>query len=293
MKKILIIGGSGYIGSKLFDFLKIKYSVDTIDLEWFGKSLNPKNIKKDYKNLSKDFLKKYNVIILLAGHSTVKMCSNKMLESFENNVGNFISLLNKIKNQKLIYTSSYRVYGSGLHMFSEDSSLPVQTTYYDLTKSIIDSYATQSNINYFGLRMATVNGFSPKLRINQVINKLFIQALRDRKIEIINPSLKFSVLGIDDLCRAIDTIISTKANKGIYNLASFSCSIEMIGKEIKKTFSDIKVTTKKNNKKPLGTRVSTKKFEKEFGFKFKDNLPGLINSLSDNFSKIKYEIKDK
>ena len=38
MKKILIIGGNGYIGSKLYEhLLNLNYDVTNIDLGWFGK----------------------------------------------------------------------------------------------------------------------------------------------------------------------------------------------------------------------------------------------------------------
>ena len=48
MGRILIIGGCGYIGSQLFVYLKNKgYKVDTVDLEWYGNYVNPKNFKTD------------------------------------------------------------------------------------------------------------------------------------------------------------------------------------------------------------------------------------------------------
>ena len=51
MKKILVTGGCGYIGSAIYNNLKDKYIVDTVDLEWFGNYTNPNNIKKDFDEL--------------------------------------------------------------------------------------------------------------------------------------------------------------------------------------------------------------------------------------------------
>jgi UDP-glucose 4-epimerase len=51
MKNILIIGGSGYIGSRLYDYLlNFGYKVTNMDLCWFGKTHN-EIIVDDYKNI--------------------------------------------------------------------------------------------------------------------------------------------------------------------------------------------------------------------------------------------------
>ena len=63
MSKLLIIGGNGYIGTKLYQYLisyqgGTEYLVDVIDTCWFGKSIE-ETIVKDYKTMSKEF---YTVI---------------------------------------------------------------------------------------------------------------------------------------------------------------------------------------------------------------------------------------
>ena len=44
IKKILIIGGCGYVGSALYKYLTKNYAVDTLDLEWYGNFVNKDNI---------------------------------------------------------------------------------------------------------------------------------------------------------------------------------------------------------------------------------------------------------
>ena len=60
MKKILLIGGCGYIGSALYLHLKkMNYDVHTVDLEYFGNfngNQNLSNFKTDYDLLSKKYL---------------------------------------------------------------------------------------------------------------------------------------------------------------------------------------------------------------------------------------------
>jgi len=107
MKKTLIIGGCGYIGSRLFNFLKRKdYDVTSLDLELFGNPNIP-NTKANYDVLTKEDIARFDNVILLAGHSSVKMCESNMIGCFRNNVQYFVELLSKIsENQKFIYASS-------------------------------------------------------------------------------------------------------------------------------------------------------------------------------------------
>ena len=51
MSNILIIGGNGYVGTQLYNYLD--YNVDVIDTCWFGKTIED-TIVDDYKTMSKE-----------------------------------------------------------------------------------------------------------------------------------------------------------------------------------------------------------------------------------------------
>lgn len=281
-EKVIIIGGCGYIGSALYSHLvSKKYAVDTVDLEWYGNYSNPNNIRKDYIKLTRDFLSQYDVVILLAGYSSVAMCSN-MKKAFKNNVFNFIHLLNSLKNQKFIYASSSTVYGSLNVMYAtEEYDRYLPTNYYDLSKKEIDYYAQLSDVNFFGLRFGTVNGYSPNLRTDLMINKMYAVAKKEKKLKVFNPSLKRPILGINDLCRAVETIIKKNGKKGIYNVASFNTSVEEIATQVSK---NLKVKMEiVNGPLPLyDFTISSDKFRNEFGFKFRDTIATIVETLKIN-----------
>lgn len=282
--KILIIGGCGYIGSRLYQYLKLnKYAVDTLDIEWFGNCINLRNYKKNYSEISEKFLKKYNVVILLAGHSSIKMCESNYLYSFENNVYNFVKLLGKLTTQKFIYASSSSIYGKTNKInVTENYNLYLPTNYYDLTKKVIDYYAQLSKLNYFGLRLGTVCGYSPNLRSDVMINKMVETGKSKKTIYIYNARVFRPILGIEDFCRAVEVIIIKDKPKGIYNLASFNASVKQVSEEVSNILNGVKI-------KNMGTfpgfynfSVNTKKFEKVFNFKFKDDVQTIVDGLLKN-----------
>ena len=104
LKRTLIIGSGGYIGSRLMKEMQ----ATGVDINWFKKG--KKDV--DFKDLTRDYYSEFDNIILLAGHSSVKMSEGGLNSCFNNNVRNFIDLIEKLDKQKLIYASSSSVYGS-------------------------------------------------------------------------------------------------------------------------------------------------------------------------------------
>lgn len=295
-KKILIIGGCGYIGTRLRPHLEQKFSVSTLDTEWYGNFSSKENIKKDMMYHTAEQISKYDVIILLAGHSSVKMCEDNLLGTFKNNVANFVSLLSKIqKDQMLIYASSSSVYGdTGSKIVDESYSMFKPNNYYDLSKHEIDSYAELSDKVYFGLRFGTVNGYSPNLRNDIMINAMTYNAIENKKIFCFNPEVNRPILGISDLCRAIETIIEkgSKDNRGVYNLASFNSNAKDIAAGVSNitgaelVISDKppeKITNVKLQAKAYDFLIKSEKFEKEFDFEFSETVESITQSIVDNY----------
>lgn len=286
MKKILIIGGCGYIGSALFIFfLKKKYYVDTVDLEWYGNVVNKDNIRKDYSSLSRKFLNNYDVIILLAGYSSVKMTLRRPRSAFKNDVEHFVSILHKLSSQKFIYASSSSIYGNTqMKNATEEYDRYSPLNYYDLHKKIIDNYAQISGLDYYGLRLGTVCGYSPHLRIDLMINAMYDSAIKIGKIAVRTPKTNRPILGIDDLSRVVETIIEHKSCPGIYNIASFNATVNVVSRDIEKLIGGVKIIVEES-KSVYNFSVSTKKFESIYQFKFTDTIETIMRSLQKNYKK--------
>tara|TARA_R110001583_G_scaffold94110_2_gene237507 strand:- start:629 stop:1594 length:966 start_codon:yes stop_codon:yes gene_type:complete len=306
MKKILLIGSNGYIGTLLYKKLNEIYDITCIDDCWFDPPSNKVDtIKKDFNSLKKDFIQKYDVVILLAGHSSVKMCEGEFSNAFNNNVTNFINLLQKLnKNQKFIYASSSSVYGSvGGKTVSEKYYGFKPYNQYDISKHTIDLYAEKSDIEYYGLRFGTVCGYSPTMRNDVMINAMTCSAIEDNEIKLYIKNIMRPVLGINDLCRAIKSIIECKEDKrGLYNLASFNKTAEQIAYEVSEVTKipvveyeadPTQINNQKSQTKCYNFSISTKKFKKEFNFQFNESVESITKSIIDNYSKIKLTTRNK
>jgi UDP-glucose 4-epimerase len=281
-KKILIVGGCGYIGSRLISFFdKEHFEIKVLDNQMNGDPLKINNYKVDYKNLTTRTLKKFDYIIFLAAHSSVKACNDDITGAVENNIINTKKLVDKIKNVKkvnFIFASSAAIYNGVNGLAKEDLNINFKPNQlYDVSKYYIENYITENLKKYYILRFSTVSGFSPNQNNDLIINKMYLDSIKNRKITVINPNTRKSVLFIDDLCKAIVKITKTKKKFGIYNLSSLNLKIIQIAKKIANT-NKSKIVIKKGQTH-YSFFCSNKKFSKNFKFKFISDFKLMIESF--------------
>ena len=297
-EKLLIIGGCGYIGSFLAESLN--YDIKIVDLNLFNFKTSHNNIICDYNLLDTNFLKKFDHIILLAGHSSVRMCDGNSSGVFNNNVTNFINLLEKIcPSQTFIYASSASVYGnSQKNIVNENEELSFPYNMYDFTKQSIDSYITinKKSLRIFGLRFGTVNGYSPHLRNDVMLNSMAYNAIIKNEVVLYNSETRRSILGLNDLKNCIEKILkNNKKVGGIYNLSSFTKTAgEMattVGKKLNVNITTV-VPSEQNLKNMNEKLISSKynfgldcsKFSKDFDYVFTDTIDTIVDGLSINWN---------
>jgi nucleoside-diphosphate-sugar epimerase len=275
---ILIIGGCGYVGSQLSQHLqRLGFETESVDLELFGSQ--PGNRKQDYRTLSPAYLDRFDRIVMLAAHSSVRMATSEPDAAFRNNIVGFGELLEKIDHQRLLYASSASVYsGVGADPVDESWSAFEVGNIYDFSKFSNDCLAKFSGKNAIGLRFGTVNGPSPNLRTDIMINKMVLTALRDKVVRIGNPEVHRPILGINDLCRAIAELLVQEQVHGVYNLASFNATVSEIGHCIA-DLMEVPVELVP----PSATydfSMSCNRLMRELNFDFQDTLPGLVSRLT-------------
>jgi nucleoside-diphosphate-sugar epimerase len=292
MKKILLVGSNGYIGSRLYDFLKEKYQFSIIDsnIKKADKKFNP-FIALDYRNLDEKFLSQFEVCVWLAGHSSVSMSIQDPTGCLENNL---IGLINfsKIYKGQLIYASSGSVYSNASNeLFSEESSINyVPSNMYDFTKITFDNYLmlmkNTNNIkmkNFVGIRFGTVVGASKNIRKELLLNKMIFDGLKTKQINLSNPTVLRPVLFIEDLIRAIEKIIENEKdyNSEIYNLCSLNLTMEAYAKAVS---SMLKVPINRlPNIKTYNFGMSNEKFKNKYNFEFTKDLTVIIKNIKNKY----------
>ena len=201
----------------------------------------------------------------------------------------FSNLVEKLNSEQvLIYASSCSVYGNGNKVLTENDKLESPLNNYDFSKQALD-YITNLSINKrcVGLRFGTVNGYSPNLRTDLVINAMTLSSLEQNKIFVSNGNIRRSLLGIDDLCNAIEKIMITKNIKSdVYNIISCSYAIVELAKKIQ-SINGCELVVNDSLSTSYSFTVTNEKFESEFKFKFVDTVDSIYRNLIDNIDQIK------
>lgn len=279
MKKgILLLGGCGYIGSAVHYYLKDKYTVDTVDLEWFGNYNNPKNIKEDFATLTSEFLDYYDVIFHTASNSSVPLCKD-IYDSFDNNVIKFLALTKKLKKQKFIYASSSCVYVESDGTPKVETELSPPTDGLTLSKTTIDNIMPLLDVEYYGLRFGSVNGWAPNMRTDLMINSMTTSALRKGEVNVFNAHAHRPIVSTQDIARSIEAIIESDDKRGIYNVASFNLNIGEIGKRVA-DYNRVPLVDK-GTSLTYDFTISSEKFKKAFNFEFDSTVESIVQSILD------------
>tara|TARA_Y100001970_G_scaffold292668_1_gene435024 strand:- start:10976 stop:11911 length:936 start_codon:yes stop_codon:yes gene_type:complete len=307
MSKVLITGGAGYIGSMLAtELISLGHEVTVVDLLKYDKSsLNHlysnkkfKLIIKDIrnKNLIKKLLKKNEYIIPLAALVGAPLCEKN---KFAARTTNLIAIKNickySTKKNKIIFLTSNSGYGIGeKNKFCDESSPLRPISLYGRTKCEAES-EVQKTRNYVCFRLATVFGYSFRMRTDLLVNNFVFNSIKNKKLTIFEPHFRRNFIHIRDVVKGIIFTMNnfSKMKKNVFNLGLSSANITkiMLAKKIKKQFKQLKITIVKNRTDPdqRDYFVSNNKIEKK-GFKanisLDDGIAELLNVLKYNKNKI-------
>ena len=300
MKKfnILITGGAGYIGSMLSTkLINLGNKVTVIDiLEYDTRSLSHLYLDKNFtfirrdvrdKNFMKKIIRKFDYVIPLAGLVGAPLCEKRKKDAKEINfevVKDLVSFLSK--KQKIIFTNSNSGYGIGSKTTFCDENSPLNPiSLYGRTK--VEAEKVVMNFpNSISFRLATVFGYSYRMRTDLLLNNLVLLSLRDKKLEIFESNFRRNFIHVNDVCDGIVFAIYNfkKLKSNVFNLGMSKANItkyEMV-KKIKKYIKNLKIKKIHNVKDPdkRDYFVSNKKIEKK-GFKAKIDIDeGIIELIN-------------
>jgi nucleoside-diphosphate-sugar epimerase len=291
--KILVAGGAGYVGSALVPkLLERGYEVDVVDLLWFGNNLpaDVEVLQKDIMDLEPDDVAGYDQVIFLAGLSNDPMADFAPGINFASNAAApaFLAYLAKRAGVKrYVYGSTCSVYGYTVNELYDETSPAVSSYAYGISKLQGERGCMQiqdDDFSVIALRQGTICGYSPRMRLDLVVNTMTKTALTSGRIVVNNPAIWRPILSIDDAVAAY--VRSVEANleiSGIFNVASGNYTIGELGDYVKEVLDDElghRVDLEIKNVQDLRNyKVSIDKAMRVLSFKPKHDVESIVRSL--------------
>jgi nucleoside-diphosphate-sugar epimerase len=300
MKKILITGGAGYIGSILVtELVKLNFQVTVLDdLYYSSNSLNHLFLFKNFNfirgdvrdnSLIKKIIKDKDIVIPLAALVGAPLCEKKKKDAVEINFNSVDFIVRSLsKNQKIIYMNSNSGYGVGeKNKFCTEESLLKPISLYGKTKVDAENSVMQFS-NSISFRLATVFGASYRMRTDLLLNFFVYNAVKHKLITVFEPKFRRNFIHVRDVTKGIIFAINNfyKMRSNVYNLGLSNANITKIdlAKKVKHYIGDVKICIINNSKDPdkRDYFVSNKKIE-QMGFVADFALEMGIKELSEIF----------
>lgn len=205
MEKILITGGAGYKGIILTQkLLERGYMVTILDNFMYGyepvlhlaTNSNLTIRKGDIRNKIEK-LKEYDIIFHLAGISGFPACASNPHSAHLINVEATRLLADNLgKEQLLINASTTSLYGKSGEPCNESTPVdPVST--YAMTKLEAEKILSGKG-NVINLRFATIFGFSPKMRMDLMVNDFVYKAVKEGVLVLFDSYAKRTFMHVKD-----------------------------------------------------------------------------------------------
>ncbi len=211
MKRVLITGGAGYIGSVLTPLLLSRgYHVTVIDMLHYSQSSllgcclheHFTFIKGDCasEELIKREVAKADIVIPLAAIVGAPACArNPALAKMVNYDAVEYVLKHTSKSQKILFPNTNSGYGIGEKdaLCTEESPLRPVSLYgqlkVEIEKKLLDSGRAVT------VRLATVFGVSPRMRIDLLVNDFVYRAVNDRFVVLFEEHFKRNYIHVYDV----------------------------------------------------------------------------------------------
>jgi len=302
MKKIIVIGGAGYVGCQLVpELIKKNYEVTVFDLMIYGNNLpiNSKNldiVQGDVRDIEKlkFSLKNQDAVIHLACISNDPSFELNPKLGREINFDCFKPLVLASKEQgvkRFIYASSSSVYGvKDTSEVTEESSLEPLTDYSKFKAQCEDVLLSNTDANFIGtiIRPATVCGYSPRQRLDLVVNILTNFAYHKKKIKIFGGSQLRPNIHISDMVDSYICLLNgeiSKVSNQIFNVGFENYSVEKLALMVKENIQEnieLEYTKSDDNR---SYHISSKKISDILNFKPNKNINEAIKDLIVAFDK--------
>ncbi len=308
MKKVLITGGAGYLGSVLTEILLNKgYKVTVIDnLIYKQTSVAPFSYNDNFKfvlgdvrdnSVLKPLVDKHDVIIPLAAIVGMPACKAQPEATVDINYKQVQNIVDwASNNQMIMIPNTNSQYGSSTKIITEDSPFKPLSLYAetkcDAEKAVLDSG------NGIAMRLATVFGMSYRMRVDLLVNDFVYKSVTDGYLVLFESHYMRNYIHVRDIANTFLFMIENykKCNNNAFNvgLTEANCSKKDLA-ELIKSFIPSLTIVENNFKEDFDQRnyiVSNDKLENK-GWKPQFSLEKGVKELIQGYKLInKFKNKD-
>ncbi len=308
MKKILVTGSEGYIGTILINrLLEQGYDVTGFDVCFYSHgNLTHKNlpyyqlIKKDVRDVTADELKGFDTIIHLAALSNDPLGKINEELTYDINYKASVNLAKMARDagvNRYIFSSSCSLYGAGQGKFLNEESESNPVTAYGKSKIMAETEISALADDHFSpvfMRNATAYGVSQRMRFDLVVNSLTAFARTTGKIQILGDGTPWRPLvHIKDISDAM--IAALEADKNAIHNQAFNIGddnenyqIKSIAEKVKdNAYKNCEITiAQKNAGDARDYKVTFAKMNNKLGFKCNENLTSGIEEIAHVYDNI-------
>ena len=310
MKKIVITGALGYIGSelcKLYSGFSWKYEVLAIDNRFVSERVNELKRRKikfvqadilDFNSI-KPLIENADVVHHLAGITDVayvKKDSDKQKDALVEKTAilGTENILNSMNEEATIVFPSTHVVFEGLNKQKENLDENENTSTflsYSTSKVENENQIKKSGKKYVIFRLGSVYGFSTDtMRINIMPNLFSKIASQNGKIKLFGGGVQLkSLVPLIDVARCFK-FVEEKNNfeSGIYNLTKENVRVKDVADICKKINPKLEITTTDDEVPNKGYSLSNKKLLST-GFEFVNDLENCIKEMITKWSFEKFD----
>jgi len=304
MKKILVTGGAGYIGSVLVRQLLYKgYKVRVLDILKFGgdslvELFNNTNFefqKGDVRNLEdiEKALIGVDAVVNLAAIVGDPACAMEPEIAKETNYEASKRLYLKANEHnvtRFVFASTCSNYGKMADPTSyvtEESELNPVSLYAETKVATENFLLNQSKENICkptSLRFSTVYGVSPRMRFDLTVNEFTKELALGRELVVFGEQFWRPYCHVVDLSRSVISVLEADEEKVAFDVFNVGDTKEnytkqMIMKEILKQIPKAKIKYVQKEEDPRDYRVSFEKIKDKLNFKITKTVPEGITQI--------------
>ena len=245
-KKVIIVGGAGYIGGYMTDLLLEKgYDVTVFDNlmyeQRFLKSVKfIKGATWDKEKLSQ-ILPEYEIVIWLAAIVGDGACAVNPKISKRDNEDAVKWVVDNYKG-KIVFTATCSVYGKNNDLIDEEA-VPNPLSVYAETKLAAERYVVENAEDHLIFRLGTLYGLGDehsRIRLDLVANILAYKAAVGEALSVFGGDQWRPLLHVKDVSEAVAFCLENNVT-GLYNLSDDNYRIKDIAEKIKEVVPETKV----------------------------------------------------